>query len=92
MHLAEPYVGITNDGSVRAGLVDYAAGGAGTARVTESARAFLAALSPEQRAKATFPLDAEERRTWLNIHPYVFRHGVMLEELSPATARCWRST
>ena len=31
-----------------------------------------------------FPLDAEQRRMWLNIHPFVFRHGVMLEDLSPA--------
>ncbi len=22
---------------------------------------------------------------WLNIHPFVFRHGVMLEDLPPAT-------
>jgi hypothetical protein len=30
------------------------------------------------------PVDAEQRRNWLNIHPYVFRHGVMLEDLPQA--------
>jgi hypothetical protein len=30
-------------------------------------------------------MDAVEWRTWLNVHMNHFRHGVMLEDLSPAT-------
>ena len=33
-------------------------------RMAAAARAFLAALSPELRAQATFPFDAEERYNW----------------------------
>ena len=28
--------------------------------------------------------EAIERRTWFNIHPNVYRHGLMLEDLAPA--------
>ncbi|MEZ5234243.1 MAG: DUF3500 domain-containing protein [Acidimicrobiales bacterium] len=90
--LAEPFRGLTSDGIVRPGLGSLTggpltAGPSTTAAVTEAAQAFLAALDPAQRAKACFPLDAEERRTWLNVHMYVFRHGVMLEDLAPSVRR-----
>jgi hypothetical protein len=42
---------------------------------------------PTQRQRAVFPLDADERRRWLNDHPFVFRHGVMLEDLPSAARR-----
>jgi hypothetical protein len=29
-------------------------------------------------------LEADERRMWFNIHPNVYRHGLMLEDLAPA--------
>ena len=32
--------------------------------MTECAHRWLAALDPEQKAKATFPLDADERMNW----------------------------
>ena len=82
--LAAPFTGLTADGVVRPGLTTLGSSSASTAAVNEAAQAFLAALTPEQRTKACFPLDAEERRTWLNVHMYVFRHGVMLEDLSPS--------
>ena len=34
-----------------------------------------------------FPLDAEERRRWINVHPNVFRHGILLESLDPEGPR-----
>ena len=61
--------------------------GVSTAPVTEAAVAFVDALDAEQRQRAVFPLDADERRKWMNAHFFVFRHGVMLEDLSPATRR-----
>jgi hypothetical protein len=79
--LAEPLTGLTADGTVREGLFSLEATGVSTAPVTDAAQAFLGALDGDRRGRAVFPLDAEERRTWLNIHPYVFRHGVMLEDL-----------
>ncbi len=85
--LDNPLTGLTSNGTVTPGLFPLNGPGADTGRVTEAAQAFLAALSPEQRTKACFPLDAEERRTWLNVHMYVFRHGVMLEDLPAPTRR-----
>lgn len=82
--LDEPLRGISTDGTVRPGLVTLGSGGASTKPVAEAALAFLAELSAEQRERATFPLDATEWRTWINVHMNFFRHGVMLEDLPPA--------
>jgi hypothetical protein len=82
--LEEPLRGLTSDGALRSGLFPLRSSGVTTAPIAVAALDFLGALSAEQRERAVFPLDAEQRRMWLNIHPFVFRHGVMLEDLSPA--------
>jgi hypothetical protein len=76
-----PLQGLTSDGTLRPGLFCLRSTGVSTAPIIDAASHFLGALSTEQRQRAVFPLDAEERRMWLNIHPFVFRHGVMLEGL-----------
>jgi hypothetical protein len=85
--LREPFLGLTTGGVARPGLFPLRATGVSTAPITETASAFVGALSAEQRQRAVFPLDADERRAWLNAHPFVFRHGVMLEDLPPAARR-----
>ena len=82
--LQNPIVGITNDGNIRTGLFSLGSTGPSTAPITDAAQTFLTELSAEQRQRCVFPLDADERRMWLNIHPFVFRHGLMLEDLAPA--------
>jgi len=54
-----------------------------TEPVKKAAGAFLAALTPEQRAKTTFPVDDSEWRKWMNVHRYV-RQGVSFLEMSEA--------
>jgi hypothetical protein len=49
--------------------------------MTESANRFLATLTPEQRAKATFPLDDPERVKWFYVP--IERKGLPLREMSP---------
>src|SRR5579884_4531460 len=49
--------------------------------MTETANRFLAALTPEQNAKATFPFDADERMNWHFIPKE--RKGLPLREMSP---------
>jgi len=49
--------------------------------MTETANRFLAALSPEQRAKATFQFSDEERMNWHYIPKE--RQGLTLGEMSP---------
>ncbi len=79
--LAEPFVGVTADGTPEPGLFELRSTGVSTAPVVEAARAFLSALSDEQRARTTFPVDDPEWRKWMNQHFYV-RQGVSFEEMS----------
>ncbi len=82
--LAQPLVGISSDGNVRPGLFPLRATGVTTAPILDAAQNFLAALDATQRAKVVLDTEADERRLWFNIHPYVYRHGLMLEDLAPA--------
>jgi hypothetical protein len=49
--------------------------------MTEAANRFLAALSPEQRAKASIPFDDPERMRWFYVP--IDRKGLPLREMSP---------
>ena len=81
--LAVPFRGVTTDGMLRTGLRTLdGAPKVTTAPITAAAQAFLAALSPAQHESVTFPLDAVEWRTWINVHMNHFRHGLMLEDLA----------
>jgi hypothetical protein len=79
--LAEAFRGITTNGSVQPGLFQIRSTGVTTEPVRKAAVAFLAALTPEQRAKTTFPVDDPEWRKWMNIHRYT-RQGVSFQEMS----------
>ncbi|HXW08121.1 MAG TPA: DUF3500 domain-containing protein [Vicinamibacterales bacterium] len=79
--LAEPFKGVTTNGSVVTGLFPIRATGVSTAPVREAAVAFLAALTPEQRAKTTFPVNDDEWRKWNNVHRYA-RQGVSFAGMS----------
>lgn len=79
--LAEPFKGITTNGTVRTGLFPLRSTGVSTAPVVSAAKAFLAALQPWQRSKAMFPVDDPEWRKWMNQHFYV-RQGVGFNEMT----------
>ena len=79
--LAEPFKGVTTDGTVRTGLFAIRSTGVTTKPVVDAAAKFLAGLSPEQRAKTTYPVDDSEWRKWNNVHRYV-RQGVNFKEMS----------
>jgi hypothetical protein len=79
--LAEPFVGITTDGTPRPGLFPLAATGVSTAPVVDAARAWLGALSPDQRAAARFAVDDIEWRKWMNVHRYA-RQGVSFRDMN----------
>jgi hypothetical protein len=64
----DPFKGFTTDGTVRPGLFAIKSTGVSTQPVVDAANAFLAALTSEQRAATTFPVDSEEWRRWINIH------------------------
>ncbi len=79
--LAEPFVGITTDGTPTAGLFPVRADGIDTAPIATAATAFLDTLTDVQRAKTTFPVEDDEWRKWMNQHFYL-RQGVGFLEMT----------
>ena len=82
--VAEPFKGLTLDGTLLPDLFPVQKTGIATTPITDAARAFLTSLSDGQRARAVFPLESDAWRRWSNIHPFLMRHGVSLDEMSPA--------
>jgi Protein of unknown function (DUF3500) len=81
--LTEPFEGITTDGLPVPGLFSISKTGVSVQPLLQAALAFLAALNVEQKGRAFFPIDSDAWRRWSNIHPFLMRHGVSLDELSP---------
>ena len=81
--LAEPFTGVTDDGTVVPNLFPIRATGVSTQPVMDAAVLFLDGLTTEQRGRTTFAVDATEWRDWNNIHRYT-RQGVSFKELSEA--------
>ena len=81
--LAEPFKGVTTDGSLVPGLFPVRSTGVSTAPARRSAEAFLASLTPDQGAKTKFPVDDPEWRKWMNQHFYV-RQGVGFKDMTEA--------
>jgi len=81
--LADPFVGVTAHGEVEHGLFGIRSTGVTTEPVRLAALGFLDALGPEERRKASFPVDDPEWRKWMNQHFYV-RQGVGFDTMSEA--------
>jgi hypothetical protein len=81
--LAEPFKGITANGSVETGLFGIHSTGVSTAPVRVAAERFLASLSKQQRDRTMFAIDDPEWRKWMNQHFYV-RQGVSFKEMTDA--------
>jgi hypothetical protein len=81
--VAEPFKGITVDGSPVPELFPIQKTGVSTRPITDAAQTFLASLSDGQRTRALFALESDVWRRWSNIHPFLMRHGVCLDEMSP---------
>ncbi len=79
--LAEPFKGITINGTVEPGLFGLHSTGVSTAPVRVAAERFLASLTKEQRDRTMFAIDDPEWRKWMNQHFYV-RQGVSLKEMT----------
>lgn len=84
--LAEPFKGITADGTPERGLFSIRSTGVSTAPVQKAAEAFLASLSPEQKRRTLFRVDDDEWRKWMNQHFYR-RQGVGFDEMTEAQKR-----
>lgn len=79
--LAEPFKGITTNGTIEPGLFKIKSTGVSTAPVRKAVEAWLATLSPEQRAKTMFAENDDEWRNWMNQHFYV-RKGMSFLDMN----------
>lgn len=73
-------LGVVVSLTVTVGIAQQRAAGA----MAAAGQAFLAGLTPEQRQKATFPLQSEEWTRWNFIPVSMFeRHGIAIKEMTP---------
>ena len=79
--LAEPFKGLTTDGTPMPGLFRVESTGVSTAPVAKAASAFLSALTSEQKTKTSFDVEDDEWRKWMNQHFYI-RQGMSFKEMS----------
>ena len=79
--IAEPFKGLTTDGQVVPNLYTIQPTGVSTRPIRDAAEAFLAALDGRAAPSRQLRLDDDAWRAWNNIHPFIMRHGVLLEEL-----------
>jgi len=79
--LAEPYRGVTTNGTVIPNLFPIRATGVSTKPIQLAAESFLAALTEEQRTKTTYAVDDIEWRKWDNVHR-ASRQGVRFGEMT----------
>ncbi|WP_051838924.1 DUF3500 domain-containing protein [Streptomyces sp. NRRL F-5126] len=80
----EPYVGVTDDGTVRQGLYHLDDAATPPKAAVTAAETYLAGLMPHQRAVGNLPMNATEWRLWTNAIPTWHPKGMRLERLARA--------
>lgn len=83
----EPFVGITSDGERREGLYALPEEATPDPAPAAAASALLDLLTPQQRTRLCYPLDAAQWRGWSNPEFVFFRIGLRLEDQSDAVVR-----
>jgi hypothetical protein len=80
--LAEDFKGINADGKTApAGLFPIFKTGISVQPIVDAARTFAALLTDEQRKAVHFEIDSAVWRSWSNMHVFLLRHGLLLDEL-----------
>jgi hypothetical protein len=79
---AEEFIGLTADAQVQPGLFELKKTGVTTRPIRQALDAYVALLTEEQRRAGVAPIDSDLWRKWYNIHPFIVRHGLRLEDLS----------
>jgi len=80
--LSEPFKGITTDGNVVRGLFPLGPTGISVEPIRRAALELLDVLDANQRQQIQFDLSSDAWRRWWNIHPFLMRHGLQLEDLA----------
>src|SRR5438876_681948 len=79
--VAKPFEGISSGGKLAAGLFPIEKTGVSSEPLRAAADAWLQALPADRKAAATFPIDSDVWRRWSNVHMFLMRHGVNLEDV-----------
>jgi uncharacterized protein DUF3500 len=79
--VAKPFVGIASDGKLAPGLFPIEKTGVSTEAIRAAAEAWLKSLPEDKKTAATFPIDSDVWRRWSNVHMFLMRHGVNLEDV-----------
>ena len=79
--LAQPYSGITCDGTLESGLFQIKDEGAPTEKLVAAAKDLLAVLNAGERDSVRYPIDAPEWRVWSNPEFLFNPCGLRLDEL-----------
>ena len=82
--IAEPFTGITTDGTPIRGLFDLVPDGAPAAGMVAAVRRLLGLLDDQGRETVLLPLDARQWRMWNNTEIYFFVYGLRMDEITPA--------
>ena len=82
--LAEDFQGISSGGVLAQGLFPVVKTGVSVQPILDAANAFRAALTKQQWRDANFAIDDRAWRAWHNMHTFLIRHGLLLDELGPA--------
>ncbi len=81
--LASDFRGITTDGrTAPSGLFPIVKTGISVQPIIEAARTFAGLLTHEQQKAVNFEIDSTQWRAWSNMHVFLTRHGLLLDELS----------
>jgi hypothetical protein len=82
--LADEFKGITaaSGGVAPRGLFPIFKTGISVQPIVDAARAFTALLTDEERKAVSFAVDGPQWRAWHNMHPFLLRHGLLLDALS----------
>ena len=82
--LAEPFIGVRTHSGRIDGLFPISPSGVSTAELVQRARSLLSGLDAARSSRAVFEISSDAWRSWSNIHRFLMRHGVLLEECSEA--------
>ncbi|KAF2759578.1 hypothetical protein EJ05DRAFT_462975 [Pseudovirgaria hyperparasitica] len=82
----EPYKGITSDGQVVPDLYSIADENVPIEAIVAATNSLLSKLTPDEKARLSYPINAREWRAWSNPEMLLRPFGLRMEELSePAT-------
>jgi hypothetical protein len=82
--VGEPFKGVTTDGNVVPDLFPLTRTGISTEPIRRAALELLDVLDAEQRQQVRFEVTSDAWRRWWNIHPFLQRHGLLLERATDA--------